>query len=120
VWAQSGTDGAIGGQVLSAAGSPVEGASVMARNSGDGAGDAGASGSKGEFLLVRLPVGEYELSVEEVGVELTLPEPVQVGLGEVTEVVARMRAPVSGQPNSPSGRVAAGRICPRRTWPPCP
>jgi hypothetical protein len=66
------------------------------------------SGSKGEFLVVRLPVGEYELSVEKAGVEVTLPEPVQVGLGEVTEVIARMRPPVSGQSNSPSGANQAG------------
>ena len=112
VWAQSGTDGAIGGQVLSAAGSPVEGASVMARNLETGLAMRARSGSKGEFLLVRLPVGEYELSVEEVGVELTLPEPVQVGLGEVTEVVARMRPPVSGQPNSPSGASGGGTDLP--------
>ena len=108
VWAQSGTDGAIGGQVVGAAGSPVEGASVMARNLETGLAIRVRSGSKGEFLLVRLPVGEYELSVEEVGVELTLPEPVQVGLGEVTEVIARMRPPVSGQSNSPSGVNQAG------------
>ena len=108
VWAQSGTDGAIGGQVLSAAGSPVEGALVVARDLETGLAMRTRSGSKGEFLLVRLPVGEYELSVEEAGVELTLPEPVEVGLGEVTEVVARMRPPVSGQPNSPSGASSGG------------
>jgi len=108
VWAQSGTDGAIGGQVLSAAGSPVAGALVVARDLQTGLAMRARSGSKGEFLLVRLPVGEYELSVEEVGVELTLPEPVEVGLGEVTEVMARMRPPVSGQPNSPSGTSSGG------------
>ena len=108
VWAQSGTDGAIGGQVLSAAGSPVEGALVVARDLETGLAIQALSGSKGEFLVVRLPVGEYELSVEETGVELTLPEPVEVGLGEVTEVVARMRPPVSGQPNSPSGTSSGG------------
>jgi len=108
VWAQSGTDGAIGGQVVGAVGSPVEGASVMARNLETGLAMRARSGSKGEFLLVRLPVGEYELSVEEVGVELTLPQPVQVGLGEVTEVEARMRPSVSGQSNSPSGANQAG------------
>jgi hypothetical protein len=108
VWAQSGTDGAIGGQVLSAAGSPVAGALVVARDLQTGLAMRARSGSKGEFLVVRLPVGEYELSVEEVGIELTLPEPVQVGLGEVTEVIARMRPPVSGQSNSPSGANQAG------------
>ena len=76
VWAQSGTDGAIGGQVLSAAGSPVEGALVVARDLETGLAIQALSGSKGEFLVVRLPVGEYELSVEETGVELTLLEPV--------------------------------------------
>jgi hypothetical protein len=60
------------------------------------------SGTKGEFLLVRLPVGEYELSVQEVGVELVFPGPLQVRLGEVSEVEARMRPPVPGQPNAPS------------------
>jgi len=108
VWAQSGTDGAIGGQVLSAAGSPVEGALVVARDLETGLLMRTRSGSKGEFLLVRLPVGGYELSVEEAGVELTLPDPVEVGLGEVTEVVARMQPPVSGQPNSPSGASSGG------------
>jgi hypothetical protein len=108
VWAQSGTDGAIGGQVLSATGSPVAGALVVARDLDTGLAMRARSGSKGEFLVVRLPVGEYELSVEEAGVELTLPEPVEVGLGEVTEVVARMRPPVSSQPNSPSGVSSGG------------
>jgi hypothetical protein len=108
VWAQSGTDGAIGGQVLSAAGSPVTGALVVARDLDTGLAMRARSGSKGDFFLVRLPVGEYVLSVEEAGVELTLPQPVEVGLGEVTEVVARMRPPVSGQPNSPSGYSSGG------------
>ena len=67
VWAQSGTDGAIGGQVLSAAGAPVEGALVVARDLETGLAMRARSGSQGEFLLVRLPVGEYELSVEEAG-----------------------------------------------------
>jgi hypothetical protein len=86
----------------------VEGALVVARDLETGLAMRARSGSRGEFLLVRLPVGEYELSAEEAGVELTLPEPVEVGLGEVTEVVARMRPPVSGLPNSPSGINSGG------------
>jgi hypothetical protein len=107
VWAQSGTDGAIGGQVLSAAGSPVAGVVVVVRELETGLAVRARSGSKGEFLLVRLPVGEYEVSVEEAGLELTLPGSVHVGLGEVTEVEARMQSaragPGAGQSNSPSG-----------------
>ena len=49
------------------------------------------SGSKGEFLLVRLPVGDYELSVQEMGIELTLAGTVAVEVSEVTEVVARVQ-----------------------------
>jgi hypothetical protein len=66
------------------------------------------SGPRGEFLLVRLPVGEYELSVEEAGVELTLPGPLQVGLGEVTEVEARMQSGSGNSSPVPSAGVSGG------------
>jgi Carboxypeptidase regulatory-like domain/TonB dependent receptor len=94
---QSGTDGAIGGQVLSSAGAPVEGALVVAREVETGLAVPVLSGSRGEFLVVRLPVGEYVVTVEDAGVVLTLAGPVAVGLGEVTEVEARMRQPVAGR-----------------------
>jgi hypothetical protein len=71
--AQSGTDGAIGGQVVSAAGSPVAGALVVVRDLETGLAMRALSGTKGEFLLVRLPVGEYTLSVQEMGVEFVGP-----------------------------------------------
>jgi hypothetical protein len=110
--AQSGTDGAIGGQVVSTAGAPLAGAVVVVRELETGLALRARSGSKGEFLLVRLPVGEYALSVEEAGVELTLPGSVHVGLGEVTEVEARMQlavaGPGAGQPNSLSGAGSGG------------
>jgi len=110
--AQSGTDGAIGGQVVSTAGAPLTGAVVVVRELETGLALRARSGSKGEFLLVRLPVGEYALSVEEAGVELTLPGSVHVGLGEVTEVEARMQlavaGPGAGQPNSLSGAGSGG------------
>jgi hypothetical protein len=103
--AQSPTDGAIGGRVLSAAGGQVEGAVVVARELETGLVMRTLSGSKGDFLVARLPVGEYVVTVEAAGVELTLPGPVRVGLGEVTEVEAQMRAPVPGRPNAPGGSV---------------
>jgi len=110
--AQSGTDGAIGGQVVSTAGAPLAGAVVVVRELETGLALRARSGSKGEFLLVRLPVGEYALSVEEAGVELTLPGSVHVGLGEATEVEARMQlavaGPGAGQPNSLSGAGSGG------------
>ncbi len=103
VWAQTGTDGAIGGQVTSASGAPVVGALVVVRELETGLTLRAHSGAKGEFLVVRLPVGEYVVTVEDAGAVLTLPEPVEVGLGEVTEVQARMQQPVAGQPSPPEG-----------------
>jgi hypothetical protein len=50
------------------------------------------SDAHGEFLVVRLPVGEYAVTVEGVGATAALAAPVAVGLGEVTEVEARMLA----------------------------
>src|ERR1700678_1243264 len=96
---QTGTDGAIGGQVFSAAGAPVEGALVIARGLETGLVEWARSGSRGEFLVVRLPVGDYGVTVEDAGVILTLPRPVTVRLGGVTEVEARMRPPVAAPLN---------------------
>jgi hypothetical protein len=107
MWAQTGTDGAIGGQVLSASGTPVAGALVAVREVETGLTERVLSGAKGEFLLVRLPVGEYSVTVEEAGVVLTLSGPIEVGLGEVTEVSARMRQPVAREQN-PSEPTSGG------------
>ena len=102
-WAQTTTDGAIGGQVLNAEGAPVAGALVAARELDTGLVLRGLSGTRGEFLVVRLPVGEYAVTVEAAGAVLTLPDPVEVGLGEVTEIAARMGTPVAGQLSSTGG-----------------
>jgi len=79
--AQSGTDGAIGGRVLSAAGVPVAGALVVVRETDTELSLRARSGQHGEFLVVHLPVGEYEVTVEDAGARVTLPGTVRVGLG---------------------------------------
>ena len=56
-WGQTGTDGAIGGQVLSAAGLPLAGALVMVRGVETGLVERVRSGARGEFLVVRLSGG---------------------------------------------------------------
>jgi hypothetical protein len=61
------------------------------------------SGVGGEFLVVRLPVGEYTVTIRSAGVVLTLPATVEVGLGEVTEVEARIAQPVAGAGGSGGG-----------------
>jgi hypothetical protein len=75
-------------------GTPVEGAAVLVLGLETGLEMGALSGANGEFLVVRVPVGEYAVEVENAGVVLTLPGRVVVALGEVTEVEARMRAPV--------------------------
>jgi len=114
VAAQSAVDGAIGGRVVSAAGAPVAGALVVARQIETGLAMRGRSGEHGEFLLVRLPVGDYQVTVEEWSFELTLPETVHVGLGEVAEVEARMEAgganPSSGTSGTDLGASGLGAM----------
>ena len=99
VCAQTATDGAIGGRVLSAAGAPVEGALVMAHELETGLTLRAITDAKGEFLVTRLPVGEYAVNAVDAGIELTLPGPIEVELGEVTEVEARMQTPAPGKSN---------------------
>ena len=110
-WAQSATDGAIGGWVLSA-GAPVAGAWVVVREVETGLALRARSGAHGEFLVARLPVGEYAVSVEDAGAVLTLPGPVEVGLGNVTEIEARIRpgasGPGAGRLSLPGGAKADG------------
>jgi hypothetical protein len=108
--AQTATDGAIAGQVLDTAGAPVAGALVEARELDTGLVLRSLSGTRGEFLVVRLPVGEYEVTVEDAGAMLTLPGQVAVGLGEVTEITARLRAAAAGQPNPPAGTSGGGAV----------
>jgi hypothetical protein len=88
--AQSGADGAIAGRVLNSAGVSVAGARVTVRGVETGLAVKALSGAHGEFLVVRLPVGDYAVTVEDSGTRVVLPAPIAVGLGEVTEVEARM------------------------------
>jgi hypothetical protein len=89
--AQSETDGAIGGRVISNVGEPVAGARVLAREIDTDLVREVRTGKHGEFLMVRLPVGEYELSVEQSHLALKLADPVTVGLGQVTDAEIQLR-----------------------------
>jgi hypothetical protein len=105
--AQSGVDGAIGGRVLSAAGVPVPAATIVVRGSETGLTMRSVSGAHGEFLVVRLPVGEYAVTVEDAGVRSTLPESVAVRLGDVTEIEVRVWTPGS-QPSAAGAANGSG------------
>jgi Carboxypeptidase regulatory-like domain/TonB dependent receptor len=100
-WGQGEVDGAIAGQVLSAAGRPVAGVVVSVRGVETGLVLRSVSGRRGEFLIARLPVGAYWVEAAEFGLAFTLAEPVPVGLGGVTEVELRMHTV------PPGGRIGA-------------
>ena len=78
---QTGTDGAIGGKVLNATGAPVAGALVVVHGIETELTMQVRSGTKGEFLVVRLPVGAYFVTAEAAGLAMALPEPVVVRAG---------------------------------------
>ena len=102
-WAQSAEDGAIAGRVLTAGGSGVPGVTVVAQDTDTGMEQRARTGSRGEFLLPRMPVGEYSITLEDDGGGATVP----VSLGEVTEVELHPGAALSGM-NLPSAPAPAG------------
>jgi hypothetical protein len=113
--AQSDTDGAIGGHLLSSAGQPIAGASIVARDIDTGLTSRARTGRHGEFLLVHLAVGDYEVTAEQPHAQLKLPDPITVALGEVSEIDIHLQSR-SAQPlanadrDGPGNELSASRI----------
>jgi hypothetical protein len=101
-------DGAIGGFVADGNGAALAGAVVKVENVANGTKTRATTASRGEFLVVNLPAGEYRVVVEyALFARLTL-EPVIVEVGGVTSVEARLRVggvatslTVKAEPDSP-------------------
>lgn len=109
-WAQSPADGAIAGRVLTAAGTPAPGAAVIVEDQETGLEQQARTGAHGEFLLPRLPVGEYSIAVEGAG---EADDTVRVGLGDVTNVELRAVVPGLALSSKASGgerSVSAGEL----------
>jgi hypothetical protein len=104
--AQSATDGAIGGHVVNATGKAVAGALVVVTGSETGLEVQTHSGRRGEFLIPRLPVGKYGVTVKAAGIAHALAEPVGVLLGDVTEVEVRLAPTAAGSPGRAAGEGA--------------
>lgn len=83
--AQSAVDGAIAGRVISAEGTAIAGAEIVLEGE-QGVQRSAVSGAKGEFLIVRLPPGEYTLHARASGYRGTIEMKTVVELGETTEV----------------------------------
>ncbi len=76
----SGTDGTIRGQVVDTEGEPVIGAQVVIKKNGLGA----AVDVDGNYLLLNIPVGSYELTVQMIGYQTVVIENVSVTMDQTT------------------------------------
>lgn len=94
--AQTPTDGALSGRIAQT------GAQVIARSASTGLEQSATSGTHGEFLLVHLPPGAYELTVRTAqGEKLALAgAPASVEAGEVTELDLASQSGTGSAPRS--------------------
>lgn len=90
-WGQTSVDGAISGFVVDASGAALAGASVQVQNASTGLESDVTSGAKGEFLVTRLPAGEYVVTVDEARFDRLVLREVRVEVGGVTAVEARLQ-----------------------------
>jgi Carboxypeptidase regulatory-like domain/TonB dependent receptor len=90
-WAQTSVDGAISGFVVDASGAALAGADVRVQKVSTGLEIEAKTGSKGEFLVPRVPAGEYHVVVEYARFARLTLDGVDVEVGGVTSVEARLR-----------------------------
>ena len=90
-WGQTSVDGAISGFVVDASGAALAGASVQVQNASTGLESDVTAGAKGEFLVTRLPAGEYVVTVDEAGFDRLALHEVRVEVGGVIAVEARLQ-----------------------------
>jgi hypothetical protein len=90
-WAQTSVDGAISGFVVDASGAALAGADVRVEQASTGLEIAAKTGSKGEFLVPRVPAGAYQVLVEYARFARLTLDRVVVEVGGVTSVEARLR-----------------------------
>jgi hypothetical protein len=91
VYGQTSVDGAISGVVVDGSGAAVVGAIVRAQDLLAGFDARITTGRAGEFLVARVPAGEYLVTVEATGFETLTVRRLVVELGAATEVEARLR-----------------------------
>jgi hypothetical protein len=91
IWAQTAVDGAIRGSVVDAQGSGVAGAEVQVEDRGAGVKLQTTTGRGGEFVVARVPPGDYVVVVQAKGFERVGVETVAVEMGGVAEVDARLK-----------------------------
>ena len=111
--AQTSVDGAIRGNVGDGAGGPVTGALVEIEDRAAGVTLRATTGRDGEFVVARVPPGEYAVRVEAKGFARELLEQVEVQVGGVVEVEPRLRRVLpdgSGAAGSSVGKASSGVV----------
>jgi hypothetical protein len=86
VWAQSTTDGAIGGTVYDPSGAVVTNATVTARNNGTNLEQTVRTDASGYFRVTKLQPATYTVTVAATGFETFRAEQVIVTVGSVTDL----------------------------------
>jgi hypothetical protein len=89
-FAQSTTDGAIGGTVTDQSGAVVPGAGVSTKNLGTGASAAGKSDEGGRFLITHLAPGVYSVELTASGFAAYKATSITVEVGRTTTIDATL------------------------------
>jgi hypothetical protein len=95
-FAQSTTDGAIGGTVMDTSGAAVPGAKVTVKNLGTNAEEVVASDDTGYFRVGKLQPAIYSVTVNAQGFAPFTVERVFVQVGSVTDVLAKLNVAAAG------------------------
>ena len=90
LYAQSTTDGAIGGTVYDANGAVVSNAKVVVRNNGTNAEKSITTNDSGYYRVSNLPSGSYTVTINQQGFAPYKAEQVIVQVGSVTEISPRL------------------------------
>ena len=90
-FAQSTTDGAIGGTVVDTSGAAVPGAKVTVKSLGTNAEEVATSDDTGYFRIGKLQPAIYSVSVSAQGFAPFTVERVVVQVGTVTDVIAKLK-----------------------------
>ncbi len=90
LYAQSTTDGAIGGTVYDSNGAVVANAKIVVRNNGTNAEKSLTTNDAGYYRVINLPSGTYTVTINQQGFSPFKAEQVIVQVGSVTDVSPRL------------------------------
>jgi len=96
VWAQSTTDGAMGGTVYDASAAVVPNATVTVHNNGTNAEETDVTDGTGYYRIIKLQPATYTVTIAAKGFETYRAEKVIVQVGTLTELSAHLKVGSTG------------------------